>query len=60
MWPEVRHQLMWIEHGGSGYSGMSWEQVNEIDVVDLGWLYERMRQQRHDEAEAIKRGGRGK
>lgn len=48
---------MWTEHGGSGL-GMPRSEVNDLDVAEIKWLIDRMRQQRHDEAEAIKRAGR--
>lgn len=54
-WPDVRFALMWHEYGGSGL-GMSWNDVNDLGVEDIVWLYERMKKQRHDEAEAMKRG----
>lgn len=45
---------MWHEHGGSGL-GLSWNDVNDLGVEDIVWLYEKLKKQRRDEADAMKR-----
>lgn len=48
---------MWIVHGGSGL-GLSFTEVGELDCADIPWLVDRMRKQRRDEAEAIKKAAK--
>jgi uncharacterized protein (DUF305 family) len=58
-WWEIRFALMWIQHGGSGL-GMSYDQVNDLDVMEIAWLVERMHEQRKIEVEAMKRANRSR
>jgi hypothetical protein len=58
-WDDIRFELMWIEHGGSGLN-MSFESVGELDFEDISFLRSRQREQRRKEAEAMKSAARRK
>lgn len=56
-WQEIRFELMWIQHGGSGLA-MSFAEVNDLDIDEIVWLLEAQHERRKTESEAIKRAGR--
>lgn len=54
IWPSLRFELMWIEHGGSGLN-MRLADIEDLDIGDALELIQLMRQQKKKEADAIKR-----
>jgi len=56
-WQEIRFELMWTQHGGSGL-GMSFAEVNDLDVDEIFWLFTAQRARRTKEGEALKRAGK--
>lgn len=58
-WWDIRFALMWTQHGGSGL-GLSYDQVNDLDVVEIAWLASRLLEQRRRESDALKRANQGR
>jgi hypothetical protein len=52
VWPQLRFELMWTQHGGSGL-GMTFEDCQNLDYADILELYGMLRKRRRDEAKAI-------
>lgn len=50
---EWRHQLTYIQHGGSGY-GFTLADVNEMQISEMLWYLDRLNEARKAEAEAIR------
>lgn len=51
LWPLIRFKLMYMSNGYG--LGMKWSDVNELDLVDVREVFERLQEQLKLEAEAM-------
>lgn len=59
VWPRMRFELMWLEHGGSGL-GMSFSEAQDLDLAVAIELLEMIQERKKREAEAIRNARAGK
>jgi len=58
-WREIRFELMWLQHGGSGL-GMRFDEVGELDLEEIFWLVPALAKRRQKEADALKRASKSR
>lgn len=56
-WPEIQFELMWTQHGGSGL-GLTYADIEELDIGDALRLSAAVIKRRRREAEALKRAAK--
>jgi hypothetical protein len=51
---KVVRDLIYTQYGGSGFSGLSYESVLNMEFGEIVWWYEQLIELREAEAEALK------
>lgn len=59
LWPDIRFELMWHSHGGSGL-GLSFVDCEDLDFLEAYDLYNRVMARRREEADAIREAAKPK
>jgi len=51
--------ILYHQHGGSGLSGISYDNVMKMDINEIQWWGKRLNREREKEAKALKKARSG-